>query len=158
MSTAEFNPTPLRGKQASRQATFNLPCSAGLAFSMFTPEGERAWVDGWDPMPIYPDQITFSTDTVFELFQEGERSIWTILKADSAAMEVEYIYIVLISRITRVRIKVQPVTPERCSVNVEYVVTGFTDAGDRFVDGFTAGMFSRKMQIWQQRLIQVLQQ
>ena len=33
-----------------RRGTFGLPGAPDAAMGWFTPEGERAWVDGWDPV------------------------------------------------------------------------------------------------------------
>jgi len=41
-------------EQVIREGSFELDLSAGKALPFFTPEGERAWVNGWDPDPNLP--------------------------------------------------------------------------------------------------------
>jgi len=63
-----------------REGSFELDTSADRALLFFTPEGERAWVKGWDPKPMYPPQggVVFEANAVFRLDQDGERSLWTL--------------------------------------------------------------------------------
>jgi hypothetical protein len=50
-------------------------------------------VNGWDPRPVYPPQATvaFQPNSVFRLDHDGERSLWTIVEADSRQHVAEYV-------------------------------------------------------------------
>ena len=157
MSTPEvLSMMEFRGQQAVRHAEFSLPSSAESAFSLFTPKGLSSWMASWDPTPIYPAEMVCELNTVFEVFQEGERSIWTIVEADNQAMVVDYVSFVFMSRIARLRVQVTATGEESCRVNIAYTATGFTDAGDRIVEDLTDEVFSRKMQRWQRNLTKAL--
>src|ERR1039458_4284454 len=58
-------------QQVSRTGSFELPCAADTSFPLFSPEGERDWVKGWSPTPVFPERIEFTRDTVF---REGSAS------------------------------------------------------------------------------------
>ena len=85
-------------EQVVREGSFELDTSADKALLFFTPEGERAWVKGWDPKPLYPPQanVAFKTNAVFRVDQDQERSLWTIVDADLQEHIAEYIYLSLI--------------------------------------------------------------
>jgi hypothetical protein len=88
-----------------REGLFELDTSVDRALLLFTPEGKRAWVKGWDPKPVYPPQadVAFETNAVFRVDQDGERSLWTIVAADLQKHIAEYIYMVEGERLSRVR-------------------------------------------------------
>jgi hypothetical protein len=138
-----------RTDQVIREGSFELDTSAGRALLFFTPEGERGWVKGWDPKPIYPARsIEFRANSVFRLARDGEISLWTILEADRPEGLAEYIYVVQGERITRVRVKIEPLTPQRCRVHVRYVHTAISEKGLRSVSRFTEKFFAHMMLDW----------
>lgn len=56
---------------------FELPVSAAEAIGFFTPEGERDWVPGWNP--IYPaGEASESSGTVFTTVIGGVDTIWIV--------------------------------------------------------------------------------
>jgi hypothetical protein len=66
-------------EQVVREGSFELDTSADRALLFFTPEGERAWVKGWDPKPVYPPQagVVFKANSVFRVDEDGEHSLRT---------------------------------------------------------------------------------
>jgi hypothetical protein len=88
----------------------------------FTPEGERAWVKGWDPKPLYPPEasVVFKANSVFRVDGDGERSLWTIVEADLQGHIAEYVYVVEGERLSRVRVRIQSLSEEHCQVRVHY--------------------------------------
>jgi hypothetical protein len=62
--------------------SFRLDLDPGEAIRLFTPEGERAWVEGWDPAYPDPDADPDAPGTVFLTAGEGgERTQWMIVAA-----------------------------------------------------------------------------
>jgi hypothetical protein len=116
--------------QVVREGSFELDTSADGALLFFTPEGERAWVNGWDPKPMCPPQaaVAFKANAVFRVDQDGERSLWTIVEADLQEHIAEYIYVVDGERLSRVLVQIQPLGAKRCRVRVRYVHTAISDA------------------------------
>ncbi len=138
-------------EQVVREGSFELDTSADKALLFFTPEGERAWVKGWDPKPIYPPQagVPFKANAVFRIDQDGERSLWTIVEADLEKQIAEYIYMVEGERLSRVRVQIQPLGGERCRVRVRYVHTATSEKGLHFVASVTEESYAQKMRDWQ---------
>jgi hypothetical protein len=138
-------------EQVVREGSFELATNADRAFEFFTPEGERAWVKGWHPKPLYPPEagVVFKTNSVFRVDHEGERSLWTIVEADLQEHIAEYVYVIEGERVSRVRVQVEPLSGERCRVRVRYVHTAISEKGLRFVASVTEESYAQKMRDWQ---------
>lgn len=137
-------------EQVVREGSFELDTSADRALLFFTPEGERSWVKGWDPKPMYPPQmgVVFKANSVFRVDQDGERSLWTIVKADLQEHIAEYIYVVEGERLSRVRVQIQVLSEEHCRVRVRYVHTATSEKGLHFVASVTEESYAQKMRDW----------
>jgi hypothetical protein len=136
--------------QVMREGSFALDTSADRALEFFTPEGERAWVHGWEPKPLYPPQaaVAFQSDSVFRLDHGEEHSLWTIVEADLRRHVAEYVYVVEGERVSRVRVEVQPLGEQHCRVHVRYVHTATSEKGMQFLAGVTEEAYAQKMQDW----------
>jgi hypothetical protein len=138
-------------EQVVREGSFELDASADKALLVFTPEGERTWVKGWNPKPVYPPQqgVMFKANSVFRVDQDEEHSLWTIVEADSREHVAEYIYVVEGERLSRVRVQIEPLSERHCRVHVHYVHTAISEKGVEFVAGVTEEAYAKKMRDWQ---------
>jgi hypothetical protein len=139
-------------KQVSRTGSFELPCSADTAFPLFSPEGERDWVRGWSPTPVFPDRIEFARDTVFREGSSGEEAVWTIVDADWKTHRAEYVRLAPDSHTARIVVKVEPLGAERSRVVVNYTVTAFGERPEKFIDAFSEEAYAAKMRDWQKQI------
>jgi hypothetical protein len=148
---SELPPKDKAIEQVVREGSFDLDTSADKALLFFTPEGERTWVQGWNPKPMYPPQagVAFKTNAVFRVEQDGERSLWTIVEANLQEHIAEYIYVVEGERLSRVRVQIQPLRGKRCRVRVRYVYTATSEKGLHFVAAVTEESCAQKMRDWQ---------
>jgi hypothetical protein len=137
-----------QAEQIVAWGAFELPCAAADALDFFTPEGERDWVPGWNPQPIYPGRIVLERDTVFRTDDEDGPVVWTILDVDREHGQVEYAYVAADVRAARVHVAVSPVEPGRSRVHVTYVVTTLGERGRKYVQLFGEESFRAKMQQW----------
>lgn len=150
---AQFK-SPQSGKtfeQVVREGFFELNTNADKALQFFTPEGERSWVKGWDPKPVFPPEagVVFKANSVFRVDDELERSLWTIIEADLQGHVAEYMYVVEGERLSRVRVQIERLGEQRCRVHVHYVHTATSEKGLQFVASVTEDAFARKMGDWQ---------
>jgi len=139
-------------QQVKRTGSFELPCSADTAFPLFSPEGEREWVDGWDPQPVFPDKIEFRRDTVFRQGSGNDEAVWTIVDADWQTHRAEYVRIAPHSHAARIVVTVAPLGPARSKVVVSYTVTGFGQRAESLLAEFSEEAYSAKMRSWQQKI------
>jgi hypothetical protein len=144
-------------QQVIRSGGFDLPCDADTAFPLFSPEGEREWVPGWNPMAIYPETIAFTKDTVFRMGQGPEESIWTIVEADWQSHRAEYVRVAPGSHTARISVSVAPVGPNRSYVAVNYAVTTFGQHASTVLDDFSESTYAQRMRDWQQQISKCLE-
>lgn len=75
----------MTGTHVRLTGRIDVPLPPDQAFPLFTPLGERAWADGWDPrFPDAPTSDAPSDDsapgTVFETSAHGERTVWVVVE------------------------------------------------------------------------------
>jgi len=123
-------------------------------FEMFTPEGERAWADGWDPRPIHPPGETGVRDAVFSTGHSGH-AVWVVAELDRANNVAGYVNFIAGERVTRVDVACDAVSADETRVVVRYVVTGLSEAGNAYVRRFDAH-FDASMAEWQRSIAEAL--
>lgn len=139
-------------RQINRTGSFELSCSADTAFPLFSPEGEREWIDGWGPTPVFPDTIEFRRDTVFREGPPGEEAIWTIVEADWQTHRAEYVRVAPESHAGRVVVQIEPLGAERSKVVVAYTITVFGEHSASIIEAFSEEAYAAKMSDWQKRI------
>jgi hypothetical protein len=137
-------------QQISRTGSFELACNAETAFPLFSPEGEKHWVPGWDPHPVFPATIAFARDTVFREGKGDEEALWTILRADRQAYRAEYVRVAPASHAAHIIVELEPLGSERSRVRVSYTVTAFGKHRERLLQNFSEQAYAAKLQNWQQ--------
>jgi len=140
-------------QQVSRTGSFELPCVADAAFPLFSPEGERDWVKGWDPTPVFPNRIEFARDTVFREGKADEDAVWIIVDADQQTHRAEYVRLAPHSHTARVVVKIEALGSEHSRVVVSYTVTAFGEHAASLVAAFSAEAYAAKMRDWQQQIV-----
>lgn len=139
-------------QQVRRTGSFELACAADMAFPLFSPEGERDWVNGWAPTPVFPDRIEFARDTVFREGKAGEEAVWIVVDADWKTHRAEYVRVAADSHTAHIVVKVEPVGAERSRVVVIYTVTAFGEHAASLVAAFSEEAYAAKMRDWQQQI------
>ncbi len=157
MALANARPAQATAQQVSRTGSFELPCSADTAFPLFSPEGERDWVKGWAPTPVFPDRIEFTRDTVFREGKAGEEAVWTIVDADWQTYRAEYVRVAPNSHTAHIVVKIEPLAAERSKVVVSYTVTAFGEDAASLLAAFSEAAYTEKMRNWQQQIVACLE-
>lgn len=139
--------------QIHSTGSFDLDCDTDTAFPFFSPEGEREWVSGWVPKPIYPEQIAFARDTVFHEGAPG--AIWTIIDVDWREHRAEYVRVAPASHSAHIIVKLEPSEAARTRVVVSYTVTAFGD-DQSLLQGFSEHAYTLKMCDWQRWITRCL--
>jgi hypothetical protein len=139
-------------EQVMRSGEFELPCSAEVAFPLFSPEGERAWIKDWNPHPIFPETIEFRADTVFRQGEGDASAVWTIVDVDWNSHRAEYVRVAPASHAAHLWVKIDAVGSERCQVHVEYRITAFTEHGYSLLETFSESAYATRMQNWKRQI------
>ncbi len=121
------------------------------AIELFTPEGERTWADGWNP--IYANIRTsyeVGTGTVFTTEAHSVRRVWVVDQYDLQTGIVRYTVFTPDQSITRIEVRVSP-APAGSIARVSYDRTALNAHADADVKHFS--MHARMMQSeWQSAL------
>jgi hypothetical protein len=142
MTTTGFIPA-----HQTRSATIRLDAPRERAFEMFTPLGERAWAQGWDPEFLHPPDGAAGEGSVFITRAGGVETIWTTIAHDPPARAAY-------SRVTPglhaviVQVRLRDAEDGGTLADVSYAFTALTPAGNAGVAEMAEG-FGGWMEEWQ---------
>lgn len=126
---------------------FSLPLSAELAIELFTPEGERGWVPGWDP--DYPDgKASDIPGTIFTTRADGAETLWLIIEIERAARSATYGRITPGRHAGTVRVRCSATGTEACAIEVSYDMTLLAGADPSLLDAYQPSRFDGIMEEW----------
>ena len=127
----------------TRSATIRLDAPPERAFGMFTPLGERAWAQGWEPEFLHPTDGEACEGSVFITRAGGVETIWTTIAHDPPKRAAY-------SRVTPglhaviVEVRLRDAEDGGTLANVAYAFTALTSAGNdavaEMVEGFAGWM------------------
>jgi len=130
-----------------------VPLPPRLAFTLFTPIGERAWAPGWDPW--FPIPVIDDTEpgTVFLTEHNGRRTTWTVIRRETAK-EIAYVTVTA-ARAGLVTVICEPSTDETTTATVSYDLTALTPEANADLDEFAAN-YPRFLDHWQRSIAQAV--
>jgi len=139
--------TAIRTRQ---EGSFTLPLPPEQAFDLFTAQGERRWVAGWDPL-ILSDCGATEAGAVFLTAHGGEETIWTVLEVDRATGRIGYSRVSPGRRAGTVRVRLSG-EGSGSRVEVAYDLTSLGPDGDSAVRAMDQRGFRAMLDEWR-RLI-----
>jgi uncharacterized protein YndB with AHSA1/START domain len=127
----------------TRSATIRLDAPPERAFEMFTPLGERAWAEGWDPEFLHPVDGNACEGSVFVTRAGGRETIWTTIAHDPPR-HAAYSRVTPGLHAVVVEVRLRPADDGGTLADVSYAFTALTAAGNdavmEMVDGFAGWM------------------
>jgi hypothetical protein len=133
------------------EGSFHLPMSRDEAFGWFTPEGERAWADDWDPR--YPaGRSDPEPGLVFEIEAHGEKLLWVLTDVDWGKA-VEYVVVVPEDRAGTISVHVEHIN-DGSLVTVGYHMTALSSHGMQYIEHLNSE-FPAILESWQTSIINV---
>ena len=137
-----------KATRVERTGDFTLPMAPEKALRLFSPEGERGWVPGWDPEYLHPDHPSTAQGTVFRTTHGGEQTLWLVLQYDPGQGEAEYVRISPGSRMGTVKVRCRADGDDRTRVIVTYALTGLSVAGNAVLTDMTAEKYGQMLAEW----------
>lgn len=116
------------------------------AFRLFTPRGEEAWVDGWQPRFPAPTPDDTEPGTVFETGADGRRTVWVVIERQPGE-RISYARVVPGEQAGTVTVEIAD-SGAHCDVTVTYHLTALTDSAGDELAGF-ADRYPVFLQSWQ---------
>lgn len=126
---------------------FDLPLAADRAIALFTPEGERLWVPGWDP--FYPGgERSEDAGTVFTTHAHDVATLWVIIGIDRAGATASYARVSPGWHAGTVRVACSGGAHGGCTISVDYDLTALSEAGAAHLDAYRPAPFAKMMEEW----------
>jgi hypothetical protein len=122
-------------KTVLRATEFNVELPPEQAMKLFTAEGERRWVDGWDPR--YPEaDRREGPGAVFTTGHGRHQTTWIMV--DQGPVSVRYARVTQEMTAGTVAVDVVEASERFTRVRVTYDLTALTSAGESWLDAFDA--------------------
>ena len=136
-------------------ASFEIAQPATVLFPLFSAEGERLWVPGWDyenvmgGTDLHEDYvfITKSHD------HAASDAIWLVKKYEPEDYLVQLYKVEPGDKIGIVEVQCFEQAESRTKVRVTYEYIGLSEKGDGFVSRFTAAKYSAYISEWESLLL-----
>ncbi|MCU0590876.1 MAG: hypothetical protein MUC57_05315 [Desulfobacterales bacterium] len=141
-------------KSIHHTKAFTLFVPIAKLFPLFTPEGEKAWVPGWDYENIMGTP-ELSEDYVFLTRKHdhgSSKAIWIVKKYDLTSHFVQYYKIEPETKIGVVSIKCIELEAAKTEVQVTYKYLSLSKNGDAFVSEFSEKVYEDFIGEWQHLL------
>jgi hypothetical protein len=135
----------------SHTRAFEMEAPIADLFPLFSPEGEKRWVPGWDYVNVM-GTTELSEDYVFltKSHDHGTtEAIWIVKTYDPRAHLVEFYKIEPGEKIGVVTVRCTETVSETTKVTVTYKYTALSESGQRFVSEFNAGVYEDYIREWQ---------
>ncbi len=117
-------------------------------FPLFSPEGEKLWVPGWDPEFLDPPESDWSEGQIFRTREEMGEAVWVVTRLDRALHRVEYHRVEPERYVARVEVSCRPVPSARTEASIAYSFVGLSEAGNREIAAMTQQAYDAKMLRW----------
>ena len=137
-----------RAERMVRTHHFELPMAPQEALRHFTPEGERAWAEGWDPRYVFPADGTTTPGMVFTTGHGGEETLWTMTRHEPELGAIEYLRVTPGSRMGAVRVQCSQ-AQAGTRVTVTYALTALTAAGNAKLKALEGGAYEAFIDSWE---------
>ncbi len=151
MAHDDFTPV-----HVERTGTLHVNLPPAQAFPLFSPEGERRWVAGWDPRYLHPRGVpSHAPGTVFQTHHSDEQTDWLVLRYSPDEGIAEYVRMTPGSRIGVVTVR----AAERGSateVEVTYRLTSLSVAGTRTLEAMTDESYAAMLREWETLIARAL--
>jgi hypothetical protein len=129
------------------ELTVSLPVEQ--TFELFSPLGERQWVNDWTPELLHPPDISWERGQIFRTCEERGEAIWVVTALDRKAHEVEYHRVETGRYVARVFVRCTPVAAQETQVATSYKFVGLSVEGNAEITRMTPDAYREKMQRWE---------
>jgi len=142
-------------KSVIHTKTFQMDVPAAELFPLFSPEGEKHWVPGWDYENVM-GKTELSEDYVFLTKTHDHRTteaIWIVKKYDSNSHVVQFYKIEPGYKVGVVSVTCTELESSKTEIQVGYKYLALSKAGEEFIAGFNQIGFEEFIGQWQKLLL-----
>lgn len=132
---------------ATRSATIHLHAPPDRVFPLFTPEGERLWVPGWNPRHLWPADGATQVGMTFLTEHEGRETTWMVAEFDPGRRAV---YTRVTAALSAVRVEVRcEQDGDGTTATIRYDYVGLTPAGNASIEQMTETRYGEFIGEWE---------
>jgi hypothetical protein len=141
-------------KSISHTKSFKMDVPIAELFPLFSPEGEKHWVPGWDYENVM-GKTALSEDYVFltKTHDHGmSDAIWIVKKYDPSSHFVQFYRIEPGHKVGVITVKCTEPEPSKTEIEVRYEYFALSKAGEEFIAGFDERSYEGFIGEWQKLL------
>lgn len=119
------------------------------AFVLFSPEGERLWVPGWDPEPLHPPHAAWEEGQIFRTREERGEAVWIVTRLDRVRHEVTYHRVEPGRYVARIEVRCRAAGERETEVSTAYTFLGLSEDGNEEIARMSREAYDAKMARWE---------
>ena len=138
-----------------RTNSFEISVPVGDLFPLFSPEGEKLWVPGWDYQNVM-GTTELSEDYVFLTTthdHNAKRAIWIVKSFDPDLYSVQFYRVEPEEKVGVVSVVCTELESAKTRVQVTYKYTALSAAGEKFIAEFSAERYAAFIDEWRVLLL-----
>jgi hypothetical protein len=125
---------------------FQINQSAGELFPLFSPEGEKLWIPGFDYENIM-GSTEMHEDYIF--FTHGHPyDIWLVKRYEPSSYFIQFYWVEPFNVVSIVTVQCKPISAAMTEVEVSYDHVGLSEEGEDLINGRTKERFEAFMGNW----------
>ena len=121
------------------------------AFQLFTPPGEKLWIDGWDPV-VASGGDGRARGAVFFTNTAGEKAFWVVVDYDAEALHARYSRIAPATHAGTVEVFARSGGSGSTEVTVNFELTALTSEGSKLLADFDSEKFRQMLADWERMI------
>ena len=143
-----------RARSVAHTRAFDLDRPVDELFPLFSPEGERHWIPGWDYENVMgTTQLAEGYVFLTRAHDHGTtQAIWVVSRYEPEAHRVRFHKVEAGDKVGTVTVECTALAPSRTRVQVTYEYVALSPEGEAFVAGFDAETYRAFIDEWQSLL------
>jgi hypothetical protein len=140
------------------QTSFRIDQPADELFPLFSAEGEKLWVPGWDYKNIMgstdlrEDYVFLTSGHHSSAHHGAAKIIWLVKRYEPSNYFVQFYRVEPDDKVGIVTVHCRPITEGSTEVEVSYEFIGLSKKGDEFIEGYTAEAYEGFIGNWHKHL------
>lgn len=127
---------------------FNVKARVDDAFPLFSPQGERRWVPGWNPEVLDPPADVWQEGQVFRTRDDKGTAVWVVARLDRERHLAVYHRVDPTRYVARVAVRCRSLDDGKTAVVVEYSYVGLSEEGNLEIAAMTQAEYDAKLTRW----------
>jgi len=124
------------------------PAPVDEVFPLFSPEGERLWVPGWDPELLYPPGVEWAQGQIFRTHEAHGEAVWVVTRLDRAGHRAGYHRIEPGRYVAHVEVESCAAPDGGTETEVSYTYVGLSADGNREIAAMKQDDYEAKLAHW----------